>query len=1614
MSLPASVEKFFTQLRAEIDKHVSPDEAAQVDHFAHILYQRYPFTETVGRSVIDLFGNAYGSWKFVQKLDRQRPKIRIFNPDYEQHGWVSNSTIVAVLSRDMPFIRDSIRAEFHRRGIAIHQIYAALYTAERNAEGQLEAIYARAPDDVDDSNGEVLLYLEVARHSDSLALSKLKSTLEDIMSEVRLVVDDFAEMTQRVHDTVDAIANTGIDFCSDSLKENVAFLHWSLQNNFTFLGFERLAVSGRGKKQTVKRVEGSALGLMRLRESRGPDNLRRELVGDLVDTPVAHRQVTFAKSLYRSRVHRDTYPQYFTVKVYNDRGDVVEQMRFLGLFTSPVYTQSTLGIPIVRSKVREVIKLTGFKPHSHDAKEVMRIMEVHPRDELFQSNIDQLLEAALEINRLQERRKIKMLVRRGTYGRFVSCLVFTPRDIYHTELRVKIQRLLSDAFGAQESEFTTFFSESILTRTHFFFRLGDGAPSDVNLASLESDLVDVCYSWEEQLHDVLIDEFGEEHGTQLTELYRQAFQAGYREDFAPRVAINDIRRIDSLVHGQDIAMSFYRMMGESDEQLRFRLYQADKPLPLSDVIPVLENLGLRVIGENPYDIRRTDGRIFWVHDFSLNYGMKKHVDVQAVSTAFQEAFAAVWHGEAESDSFNKLILGASLNWRQIALLRAYSRYMKQIRFPLSGSYIADALLRYPAIAELLLQFFVQRFDPDLALADRASATDTTEQAIIAALDSVSNLNDDTIFRLYVDLFKATLRTNFFQCDGRGEALPTMAFKMAPQLVAQVPKPRPMFEIFVYSPRVEGVHLRGGKVARGGLRWSDRHEDFRTEVLGLVKAQQVKNSVIVPVGAKGGFVCRQPPLDGGREAFMQEGIACYQLFIQSLLDVTDNLVDGAVVAPERIVRWDEDDPYLVVAADKGTATFSDIANAISEKRGFWLGDAFASGGSHGFDHKKMGITARGAWVSVQRHFLQLGIDVQAQDFNVVGIGDMAGDVFGNGMLLSEHICLVAAFNHLHIFIDPNPDSAASFKERKRLFELPRSSWEDYNAELISAGGGIFSRAAKSIAISPEMKTRFDINENKLTPNELISALLKSPVDLLWNGGIGTYVKSAQESHADVGDKANDSLRVDGGELRCKVVGEGGNLGMTQRGRIEYAMQGGLCNTDFIDNSAGVDCSDHEVNIKILLNELVSGGDMTGKQRNALLEKLIDPVAELVLRNNFRQAQALSVAQFDATERIAEHQTVIQALEGAKLLDRKLEFLPSDDEIAERRGRGEGLTRPEYAILMSYLKGMLKDQLVKDELYTDPYIVASVEGAFPQALRQKYAPQIYQHKLLPDIVATQMANNVVNYMGLSFIHRLRESTGGSAGDVLKAYTFARDVFDIVPRWQAIERLQHLPPAMQMHMMRDLMRLGRRATRWALRNRRQHLDIAKEIAFFKPQIEEIANSVLSLLRGRAIDRWRDRFDRLREANVPEDVAQQSASSFVMYSCLAIIDAAQQAAAPLLEVADVYFDVSQQLDLDWFATQLIELKIDNQWQAMARETFMDDLDWQHRAITVNVLHCMRSMACDLEGCRDAWQLQNAAYIERWRRVLGQLQSTENVDFAMYSVATRELFDLAQASAFN
>ncbi|MER2298195.1 MAG: NAD-glutamate dehydrogenase domain-containing protein, partial [Pseudomonas sp.] len=872
------------------------------------------------------------------------------------------------------------------------------------------------------------------------------------------------------------------------------------------------------------------------------------------------------------------------------------------------------------------------------------------------------------------------------------------------------------------------------------------------------------------------------------------------------------------------------------------------------------------------------------------------------------------------------------------------------------------------------------------------------------------LNEDRILRRYLDLIKATLRTNFYQPDANGQSKSYFSFKFNPRLIPELPKPVPKFEIFVYSPRVEGVHLRFGNVARGGLRWSDREEDFRTEVLGLVKAQQVKNSVIVPVGAKGGFLPRRLPLGGTRDEIAAEGVACYRIFISGLLDITDNLKDGGVVPPANVVRHDDDDPYLVVAADKGTATFSDIANGIAIDYGFWLGDAFASGGSAGYDHKKMGITARGAWVGVQRHFRERGINVQQDPITVIGVGDMAGDVFGNGLLMSDKLQLVAAFNHLHIFIDPNPDPATSFAERKRLFDLPRSAWTDYDTSIMSEGGGIFPRSAKSIAISPQMKERFAIEADRLTPTELLHALLKAPVDLLWNGGIGTYVKASSESHADVGDKANDALRVNGNELRCKVVGEGGNLGMTQLGRVEFGLNGGATNTDFIDNAGGVDCSDHEVNIKILLNEVVQGGDMTEKQRNQLLGSMTEEVGSLVLGNNYKQTQALSLAARRARERIAEYKRLMADLESRGKLDRAIEFLPSEEQLAERLAAGHGLTRAELSVLISYSKIDLKEQLLKSLVPDDDYLTRDMETAFPPSLVSKFADAMRRHRLKREIVSTQIANDLVNNMGITFVQRLKESTGMSPANVAGAYVIVRDIFHL-PHWfRQIEALDYQVPAdIQLTLMDELMRLGRRATRWFLRSRRNEQDAGRDTAHFGPKIAQLGLKLDELLEGPTRERWMVRYQSFVDAGVPELLARMVAGTTHLYTLLPIIEASDVTGHDPAQVAKAFFAVGSALDLTWYLQEISNLPVENNWQALAREAFRDDIDLQQRAITISVLQ-MADAPQDMDARVALWAEQHRVMVERWRAMLDDLRNATGNDYAMYAVANRELVDLAMS----
>ncbi|MCU1761398.1 NAD-glutamate dehydrogenase [Pseudomonas sp. 14P_8.1_Bac3] len=1606
----ASKADFQHQLQAALAQHISEQALPQVALFAEQFFGIISLDELTQRRLSDLAGCTLSAWRLLERFDHAQPQVRVYNPDYERHGWQSTHTAVEVLHHDLPFLVDSVRTELNRRGYSIHTLQTTVLSVRRGSKGELLEILPKGTQG-EGILHESLMYLEIDRCANAAELNVLSKELEQVLAEVRVAVADFEPMKAKVQELLTGLDNSRFQVDPEEKAEIKSFLEWLVGNHFTFLGYEEFVVRDEADGGHIVYDQDSFLGLTKLlRTGLTYDDLRIEdYAVNYLREPTL---LSFAKAAHPSRVHRPAYPDYVSIREIDVDGNVIKECRFMGLYTSSVYGESVRVIPYIRRKVEEIERRSGFQAKAHLGKELAQVVEVLPRDDLFQTPVDELFNTVMSIVQIQERNKIRVFLRKDPYGRFCYCLAYVPRDIYSTEVRQKIQQVLMDRLKASDCEFWTFFSESVLARVQLILRVDPKNRLDIDPVLLEKEVVQACRSWQDDYASLVVESFGEAHGTNVLADFPKGFPAGYRERFAAHSAVVDMQHLLSLNEKNPLVMSFYQPLGQvsGQRELHCKLYHADTPLALSDVLPILENLGLRVLGEFPYRLRHTNGREFWIHDFAFTAAEGLDLDIQQLNDTLQDAFVHIVRGDAENDAFNRLVLTAGLPWRDVALLRAYARYMKQIRLGFDLGYIASTLNNHTDIARELTRLFKTRFylARKLASDDLEDKQQRLEQAIVTALDDVQVLNEDRILRRYLDLIKATLRTNFYQADAQGHNKSYFSFKFNPHLIPELPKPVPKFEIFVYSPRVEGVHLRFGNVARGGLRWSDREEDYRTEVLGLVKAQQVKNSVIVPVGAKGGFLPRRLPLGGGRDEIAAEGIACYRIFISGLLDITDNLKDGALVPPANVVRHDDDDPYLVVAADKGTATFSDIANGIAIDYGFWLGDAFASGGSAGYDHKKMGITAKGAWVGVQRHFRERGINVQEDSITVVGVGDMAGDVFGNGLLMSDKLQLVAAFNHLHIFIDPNPEPANSFAERQRLFDLPRSAWSDYDTSIMSEGGGIFSRSAKSIAISPQMKERFDIQADKLTPTELLNALLKAPVDLLWNGGIGTYVKASSESHADVGDKANDALRVNGNELRCKVVGEGGNLGMTQLGRVEFGLNGGGSNTDFIDNAGGVDCSDHEVNIKILLNEVVQAGDMTDKQRNQLLASMTDEVGNLVLGNNYKQTQALSLAARRAYARIAEYKRLMNDLEGRGKLDRAIEFLPSEEAINERVAEGHGLTRAELSVLISYSKIDLKEALLNSLVPDDDYLTRDMETAFPPSLVSKFSQAMRRHRLKREIVSTQIANDLVNHMGITFVQRLKESTGMSPANVAGAYVIVRDIFHL-PHWfRQIEALDYQVSAdVQLELMDELMRLGRRATRWFLRARRNEQNAARDVAHFGPHLKELGLKLDELLSGEIHENWQARYEAYVEAGVPELLARMVAGTSHLYTLLPIIEASDVTGQNPADVAKAYFAVGSALDITWYLQQISALPVENNWQALAREAFRDDVDWQQRAITISVLQ-QGDGTQDVETRLALWMEEHASMIERWRAMLVEIRAASGTDYAMYAVANRELLDLA------
>jgi glutamate dehydrogenase len=1600
------LEKVVERVREQLPE----DQAPQVEEFVRQYYAWIPLDDLADRSPIDVYGAAVSHWSFARQRTPGEAKIRVYNPLFDEHGWQSTHTVVEIVNDDMPFLVDSTRMAVNRQGFAIHLMLHPIMKVRRDGEGRLVEVLDPDAED-EDAISESIIHVEVDRQTEPGVLQELYDCIESVLEQVRAAVEDWPEMRERVYSIVSELEeNPPAPVEEDDLTEAAALLEWIADDHFTFLGYREYELLTEEGEDVLRNVPGTGLGILRETSPRPVSQSFAKLPPEV--RRLAHEPylLNLTKANSRAIIHRPSYMDYVGIKKFDEGGEVIGERRFLGLYTFSAYSMSVLDVPIVRRKARYVLDRAGFPPESHNEKDLIEILETYPRDELFQISKEELFETAMGILHLQERQHIRLFVRRDAYGRFFSCLVFVPRERYNTEIRRRMQDILQRAFNGTNAEFNVRLSESVLARLHFIIYTTPGEVPDYDVDDIEERLVEATRSWTDNLYDALIEHFGEERGTELFRKYREAFPPGYRDGFLARTAVADIRKIEELESEDDIGMSLYHPLEEPENFLGFKLFGLGEQISLSEILPLLEDMGVEVVDERPHKIEPAASPPVWIYDFGLVHGAQEELQTGEVKEIFQDAFARAWRGDVENDGFNHLVLRARLTWREITILRAYCKYLRQTQTTFSQNYMEDTLAANPHIARLLVELFKARFDPDRQKSAQEE-TDRLKQEIEEALDEVVSLDEDRIMRNFLNVTLATVRTNYFQGTDEREPRPYLSFKFDPSRIPLLPLPRPRFEIFVYSPRTEGVHLRGGKVARGGIRWSDRREDFRTEILGLMKAQMVKNAVIVPVGAKGGFVVKRPPAQGGREALMEEVVACYKTLIRGMLDLTDNLVGDRTVLPDDVVRYDEDDPYLVVAADKGTATFSDIANGISvDEYGFWLGDAFASGGATGYDHKEMGITARGAWESVKRHFRELGTDIQNNDFTAVGIGDMSGDVFGNGMLLSRHIKLVGAFNHLHVFLDPDPDSEASFEERERLFKLPRSSWSDYDEALISEGGGVFSRAAKSIPLSPQVKELLGVEEDSLTPQEVIHALLKAKVDLLWNGGIGTYVKASDETHADVGDRTNDALRVDGKDLQCRVVGEGGNLGFTQKGRVEYALRGGRIYTDAIDNSAGVDCSDHEVNIKILLDSIVESGDMTEKQRNELLTEMTEEVAQLVLRDNYQQTQALSNAAAQAASMVDVHARYIRALEHAGKLNRELEFLPSEEELAERKSDDMGLSAPEFAILLAYTKITLFREMLDSDVTEDPYISGELERYFPTPLRERFRDRMQEHRLRREIIATQITNSMVNRCGTTFAFRLQEETGAPPPEIARAYTAAREIFGMRVLWAQIEALDTRVEAQtQIRMLLDGRRLVERAARWLLRNRRPPLDVAATVSYFSERTAELSERILELLPEReALERATDQ---LVEANVPPELARRMPILSTMFSALDIVDVAEATDLPVETAAEVYFTLGDRLRIHWLRGHVEGLPRDNRWRTLARAALRDDLYGQQAELTAEIL---RSTPDDLPPAEriEAWVNANWEPVERTLQVLTDINASGAFGLATLSVALREIRNLITSSS--
>jgi len=1677
-------------LLAEAAQAVSTGELADL-HVGDLLcylrayYWHVPVEDLAAASPAAVAAAAVEQARLAAHRPQGRALVRV-RPPGSPGAFDPSRRVIDIVTDDMPFLVDSLTMELARHGLDSDHILHPQLLVRRDVAGTLHDVCGMlaAQGGDHDEIAESWTHIEISgpgadsapahgvvtrtsgtRNSGTRnsgagnSAAELEQDLHRVLHDVRVAVEDYPRMQAKATWLADRLSAEG----AGAPAETVALLRWLADNHFTFLGYREYDLADDPDGMALLALPGTGLGI--LRHDKTGSTSFAALPSEVRARARDRQRLILTKANSRSTVHRPNYLDYIAVKRVNDVGEVVGEHRFLGLFTHAAYHESITRIPVLRRKLASVIEAAGMIQDSHDGQDLTEILEGYPREELFQISVPELTPIALGVLALRERRQTRLFLRRDVYGRYMSCLVYLPRDRYTTAVRLRAQEILRDAFHGATVEYSATVGESALARLHVVVRAERGRRlPEVDTALLEAKLAAAVRSWDEDLAAEALARLGEEQAGELLARWADAVPGTYKADVPAAYAVSDLIRVRGMLQsGTPVAFDLWEAEGFSggkpaedtgrpdatDDRprvWRLTIYRTGSPITLTDVLPRLHHLGVEVVDEHPYEFSAPGlPAPFWIYDFGLRPSGARPVPAagapaagapraslpaaQAPSTRpphpgpvkglVEDALDALWRGQIEDDGFNALVLDAHLSWRQVMVLRAYAKYLRQGGTRFSHSYIERVLRSNTTVTRLLVRLFESRFDP-ARQAGQAERSEAITEEIRGELDDVAVLDHDRVLRAYLGLILATLRTNYFadhavaHARGSGPAqVPYLVVKLDAAAVPDLPAPRPKFELFVYSPRLEAVHLRFGAVARGGLRWSDRSEDFRTEILGLAKAQEVKNSVIVPSGAKGGFVCKRLPDAADRDAYQAEVLACYRTFISAMLEVTDNLQAGRVLPPPGVVRYDGDDPYLVVAADKGTATFSDTANEIAQSYGYWLGDAFASGGSEGYDHKKMAITALGAWESVKFHFATLDLDVDTDDFTVAGVGDMSGDVFGNGMLLSEHIRLVAAFDHRHIFIDPSPDPARSFAERRRLFELPRSSWVDYDPTVISAGGGVWSRTIKSVPISAAVADALglDSDVHALSPDQVISAILAAPVDLLWNGGVGTYVKASTQTQADAGDRANDAVRIDATAVRAKVIAEGGNLGLTQAARIEYALAGGLVNTDFIDNSAGVDTSDHEVNIKILLADSISRGELGAAQRNRLLHEMTDEVAALVLQDNYSQNRALASSRAQASQMLHVHSRMIRKMARDGRLRRKLEVLPGDKEIAERRSAGLGLTGPEFAALLAQVKIAAEEELLASTLPDDPYLQSVLTAYFPEPLHESFADQMRAHPLRREIITTEVVNDMVDRSGTTFLFRMNEETGASVPDITCAWLVARQVFDLAGFWSQVEALDgRVEVATQLALLLEGHKLAERATRWLLYNRRPPFDIAETIDFFSGGVLTVSSGLPKLLTGRDRSGFDDGLESFTAREVPEELAERVAAMVPAYSAFDLVEIAAAVGRSVEETAEVYFDLGERLQITRLRDRITALLRDDRWNTMARAALRDDLYAAHAAITRDVLH-VTGPGSPEERLAD-WVRRNEPAVQRAGQTLTEIWESDRFTVAMLSVAVRAIRTLVDASS--